>query len=106
ASMVMNNSITLGTLMTFATLSGYFMDPIGRLINLQMSVQEASVAMRRLSEILESEPEQADGVMKHKPGGLCGDIVMEDIVFRYGARSGFEQCQFHNSKRQKGGAGR
>ncbi|MEG6572437.1 peptidase domain-containing ABC transporter [[Clostridium] cellulosi] len=87
ASMVMNSKITLGTLMTFATLSGYFMEPIGRLINLQLSVQEASVAMRRLSEILEVEPEQPDGVMKHKPESLSGDIVVEDVVFRYGARS-------------------
>jgi ABC-type bacteriocin transporter len=87
ASMVMNNNITLGTLMTFSTLSGYFMGPIGRLINLQLSVQEASIAMRRLSEILEVEPEQAENSSKHKPQTLDGDVVLENITFRYGARS-------------------
>lgn len=87
AFMVMNNNITLGALMTFSTLSGYFMSPIGRLINLQLSVQEASIAMRRLSEILEVEPEQNDDSIRSKPEHIDGDIEIENVTFRYGARS-------------------
>lgn len=49
---VINNEITLGTLMAFMTLSGYFMDPVGRLVSLQLQIQEASISMKRISEIL------------------------------------------------------
>jgi ABC-type bacteriocin transporter len=87
AMMVMNGKTTLGSLMAFSTLAGYFMSPIGRLINLQLSLQEANIAMRRLSEILDVEEEQPEGTTKHKPQSLSGDIVFENVTFRYGSRS-------------------
>lgn len=58
ASMVMDGKTTLGSLMAFTSLSGYFMGPIGRLIGLQLSIQEASISLKRLSEIYEVEEEQ------------------------------------------------
>ena len=58
AMMIMKGDITLGSLMAFSTLSGYFMDPIGRLIGLQLSIQEASISLKRISEIYEVEKEQ------------------------------------------------
>lgn len=39
ATMVMDGKTTLGSLMAFTSLSGYFMGPIGRLIGLQLSIQ-------------------------------------------------------------------
>ncbi len=46
ASMVMDGKTTLGSLMAFTSLSGYFMGPIGRLIGLQLSIQEASISLK------------------------------------------------------------
>ena len=83
----MNGDITLGTLMAFTSLAGFFMDPIGRLIGLQLQIQEASISMKRISEILDVEEEQEradDGVNAEKFGG---DIVFSDVTFRYGYRS-------------------
>ncbi|MDU5108115.1 peptidase domain-containing ABC transporter [Clostridium sp.] len=88
ARMIMNGDITLGSLMAFSTLSGYFMDPIGRLIGLQLSIQEASISLKRISEIYEVEKEQEDSeIEKIKLGKIDGDIELNNITFRYGSRS-------------------
>lgn len=85
--MIINGDITLGTLMSFSTLSGYFMDPIGRLIGLQLSVQEASISLKRISEIYEVEKEQEDtDIEKIKLEKIDGDIELNNIIFRYGSR--------------------
>lgn len=36
------------------------MDPIGRLVSLQIQIQEANIAMKRISELYEIEEEQSD----------------------------------------------
>ena len=64
ANMVMDKDITLGGLMAFVTLSGYFMDPIGRLIHIQLTVQEASVSLARISELYDVEKEQLNDKTK------------------------------------------
>ena len=88
AKMIMNGDITLGSLMSFSTLSGYFMDPIGRLIGLQLSIQEASISLKRISEIYEVEKEQEDTeIDKIKIEKIDGDIELNNITFRYGSRS-------------------
>lgn len=86
ASMVMDKDITLGGLMAFVTLSGYFMDPIGRLIHIQLTIQEASVSLARISELYDVEKEQVND-KKKKVEGLSGDIRLENITYRYGSRS-------------------
>lgn len=85
--MIMSGEITLGSLMAFSSLSGYFMDPIGRLISLQLSIQEASISLKRISEIYEVEKEQEDDTDKIKLEKLDGDIELNNVTFRYGSRS-------------------
>ncbi|MCX7951451.1 MAG: peptidase domain-containing ABC transporter [Clostridiales bacterium] len=85
ANLVMDNKITLGSLMAFTSLSHYFMDPIGRLIGLQLTIQEASISLKRISEIYEVEKEQVDDD-KIKIESIDGDIELENITFRYGSR--------------------
>lgn len=88
ARMIMNSEITLGSLMAFSTLSGYFMEPIGRLISLQLSIQEASISLKRISEIYEVEKEQdEDDMEKIKIDKIDGDIELNNVTFRYGSRS-------------------
>lgn len=85
ANLVMDGKITLGSLMAFTSLSGYFMEPIGRLIGLQLSIQEASISLKRISEIYEVEKEQAIDD-KVKIESIDGDIEFKNITFRYGSR--------------------
>ncbi|MEE1281541.1 MAG: peptidase domain-containing ABC transporter [Acutalibacteraceae bacterium] len=85
---VMNGEITLGTMMAFMTLAGYFMDPVERLVGLQLSIQEANISMKRISEILDYEREQdvqTEG-MYSDIQKITGDIQIKNVTFRYGNR--------------------
>lgn len=86
ALMVIDGKITLGSLMAFTSLTSYFMDPIGRLIGLQLQIQEASISLKRISEIYEVEKEQVDN-NKKQIKQISGDIELNNITFRYGSRS-------------------
>lgn len=87
ATMVMGGKTTLGGLMAFTSLSSYFMGPIGRLVGLQLSIQEAGISLKRISEIYEVEKEQnEDEEDKIKIDKISGDIELNNITFRYGSR--------------------
>lgn len=58
AQLIINQDITIGTFMSFITLSTLFMQPIGRLIKTQLSIQETNIAMERISEILDIQEER------------------------------------------------
>ena len=85
---VINNEITLGGMMAFMTLAGYFMDPVSRLVSLQLSIQESNISMKRLSEILDYETEQDIETkgMYQELDRVDGDISFKDVTFRYGNR--------------------
>ena len=57
---VLNGEMTLGSFMAFSTLSSYFTNPVSNLVNLQLQIQEASISMKRLTEIMDYEAEQAN----------------------------------------------
>lgn len=86
ALLVMDGKITLGTLLSFATLSGFFMGPIGRLIGVQMSIQEAGISMKRISELMDIKPESIENDDTAKIDNIDGDIHIKDLTFRYGYR--------------------
>ena len=85
---VIEGNITLGSMMAFMTLAGYFMDPVGRLVSLQLSIQEANISMKRMSEILDYEREQNDEKAEcyQELEKVEGDIVIKNVTFRYGNR--------------------
>ena len=85
---VLKGNITLGSFMAFNTLSGYFMEPVGNLVSLQLSLQEANISMKRFSEILDYDEEQPETEtnMYEKIERLDGDIDFKNVTFRYGNR--------------------
>ncbi|RDU21885.1 peptidase domain-containing ABC transporter [Anaerosacchariphilus polymeriproducens] len=85
---VINNQITLGGMMAFITLSEYFMDPVGRLVGLQLQIQEANISMKRITEILDYETEQEAGKGRdyQELSEITGDINFNNVTFRYGNR--------------------
>ncbi len=87
ALFVINGDITLGSMMAFMSLSSYFMDPIGRLVSLQMQIQEANIAMKRMSEIYEIEEEQENNENLISDFLLDGSVEVENLTFRYGSRA-------------------
>ena len=88
-SQVLNGEMTLGGFMAFSTLSSYFTSPLSNLIGLQMQIQEASISMKRLTEIMDypSEYETAEGMEQSEMEKVEGDIEFKDVTFRYGNRA-------------------
>ena len=84
---VLNGSMTLGSFMAFSTLSGYFTSPVSNLVNLQLQIQEASISMKRLTEIMDYETEQAGERERTDLEAIEGDIEFRDVTFRYGNRN-------------------
>lgn len=83
---VIKGDMTMGQLITFNSLLGYFLTPVKNLINLQPQMQTALVASDRLGEILDLEIERASEEHKIKQMSLVGDIAFRNITFRYGTR--------------------
>ena len=82
---VIDGNLSLGSLMAFTTMAGYFMDPVGRLVGLQLQIQEASISMKRLTEIMDYDAEQSDGNYTEIER-IDGDVEIRNVTFRYGNR--------------------
>ncbi len=80
--LVSEHIISLGTLITFYSLLGYFLDPIQRLIDLQPQLQTAIVAADRLNDLLDLDIEENT----HEKTPLHNAIEIENLSFRYGNR--------------------
>ena len=84
ATQVINSKLTLGEMMVFNTLLGYFTEPLKNLISLQPIIQTATVSADRIGEIIDLDLEQNDE--KIIPKNLKGDIEIKNLDFRYGTR--------------------
>ena len=82
---ILAGTMSLGRLISFVLLSGYFLGPLGRLLTLQPSLQEAFVAAVRLAEILDIPEEDIDSG-DIKKDSLNGDIEVKNVTFAYGTR--------------------
>jgi ATP-binding cassette subfamily B protein len=92
---ILKGQISLGTLISFNALSGYFTGPLQRLINLQPSLQEAFVSADRIGEILELEPELSGEERLIQPAAIRGGISARGLSFQYGTRRPlFEDLSF------------
>ncbi|HOJ99134.1 MAG TPA: peptidase domain-containing ABC transporter [Termitinemataceae bacterium] len=83
---ILKGQMSLGQLISFNALLGYFTGPLSRLINLQPSLQEAFVAADRLGEVLELEEEIPSYGKWLKPQRFTGKIEFNTVSFRYGTR--------------------
>ncbi|MCD8107569.1 MAG: peptidase domain-containing ABC transporter [Oscillospiraceae bacterium] len=83
-SMVLTDQTTIGELITFYVLVGYFTDPIKNLIELQPTIQTAFIAVDRLNDILDLQKEDEDE--NSAPLGTVEKWEINNIDFRYGNR--------------------
>lgn len=87
AVFVLEGKMTIGELISFNALLVYFIDPVKNIINLQQTLQTAMVASDRLGEILDLEIEKTEQEQrKIVPESLKGNIIINDLSFRYGTR--------------------
>ncbi len=84
--LVVDQELTPGILMVFYSLVGYVLSPIGALITSNQTIQDALIAADRLFQIMDLECEQDESdkiVLEHD---MIGDIIFENVAFRYGSR--------------------
>lgn len=86
ATYVIKGELTIGELITFNALLGYFIEPIKNLINLQPSIQTAVVAADRLGEILDITPEYNYEHEQLNDKIKFDKISISNLDFRYGTR--------------------
>jgi ATP-binding cassette subfamily B protein len=72
--------------MAFMTRSGYFTDPVQRLVGLQLQIQEAQISRKRVAEILDHETEQKENENLREFSGIGTGIEFRNVTFRYGNR--------------------
>jgi len=83
---ILHDDFTVGALIGFLNLLGFFTDPLYRLINCQSKFQESIVASKRLNEILELETEKLCCQECKWSNPLYGKINIKNLQFRYGSR--------------------
>ncbi len=82
---VVSGALSIGELMFFYTLLGYLLQPLERLATVNIQFQEAFIAIDRLFQVLDIEPESLDD-RKAKFNGINKAIELRNISFRYGCR--------------------
>lgn len=83
---IIDGKMSIGDLLVFQSLSQYFTEPIQNLVGLQLTFQEASIAMKRLNELMSLEREDVKQEYELQDIDIQGDIVFQDVSFSYGSR--------------------
>ncbi|MFK7784431.1 MAG: peptidase domain-containing ABC transporter [Crocinitomicaceae bacterium] len=83
AKLVIDGQITLGMMMAISYIIGQLNGPIQQLIGFVYSLQDAKIALERLSEIHEKEDEEPNDEEKISYVEPGGDIELKDVYFRY-----------------------
>ena len=78
--------LTIGQLIAFNALMGSVLAPLMGLVGLWSLLNDAAVAMERLGDVLDLEPEQKPEDMASRVvlPELQGDIRLDGVYFRYG----------------------
>jgi len=86
ANLVLAHQLTIGQLIAFNSFMGSVLSPLMGLVALWNRVHEAGVAMERLGDILDMEPEQRPEELASRVllPDLRGDIELKGVYFRYG----------------------
>jgi ABC-type multidrug transport system fused ATPase/permease subunit len=84
ARMAVAGRLSLGTLVAFLSYITSFYDPLRRLTEVDNVFQQAIAAGERIFELLDEMPEIVDGPDAVALDGIKGDVVFDDVHFRYG----------------------
>jgi subfamily B ATP-binding cassette protein MsbA len=84
ALLVVDGSMTLGTLVAFLAYTTALYQPINRLTEVDNIIQQAVAAGERIFELLDEEPDIQDGASAQELPRVQGEIQFERVFFRYG----------------------
>lgn len=84
ATLVMDQKISLGQLITYNTLLVYFTNPLENIINLQTKLQSARVANERLNEVYLVQSEFEEEKLIRDLSLLQANIEFRGVSYKYG----------------------
>lgn len=100
--MIFDGKITLGQLISFNTLSSFFLGPLKRLLTMQLHIQEVMISAERLTDIIDMEEENSNEEELEEVETLDGDIEFKNVTFSYGTRgAAVEDISFSIPKGKK-----
>ena len=86
ANLVLEHQLSIGQLIAFNALMGSVLAPLMGLIGLWSRLNDAGVAMERLGDVLDMEPEQKPEDLPSRVllPDLQGEVKLDGVYFRYG----------------------
>lgn len=86
ATLVLDQQLSIGQLIAFNALMGSVLAPLMGLVGLWSLLNDAGVAMERLGDVLDMEPEQKpeDLASRVVLPELRGEVHLQGVYFRYG----------------------
>ena len=90
ANLVLAREMTIGQLIAFNAFMGSVLTPLMGLVGLWSMLNDAGVAMERLGDVLDIEPEQKPEELPSRVmlPDLRGEISLNGVYFRYGENDG------------------
>lgn len=86
ATFVVNGYITVGELLSFYAIIGYFSGPISSIIGMNKILQDAMIASDRLFEIMDLDPEERNREKPQLTPEMIGNINFKNVTFAYGSQ--------------------
>ncbi len=83
AKLVIEGQLTLGMMLSVSYIIGQLNTPISQFLTFIYSVQDARIALERLSEIHNKEDEEPENSERSNKFPEHKDLVLEDLSFRY-----------------------
>lgn len=80
--LVLNDQLSLGTMLATTALAAGFLSPVSSLMASAMQLQMLGSYVERIDDVLAAEPEQKTGMVA--PPRLSGRIEVNKVSFRYG----------------------
>ena len=90
-----HHTITIGTLITALYLLQLVFQPLQELSDVYGQLQSGAAAMVKIATILDEEPEIRDRPGARELRRIDGDLVLDDIVFAYGAEPVLDGVTIH-----------
>lgn len=90
---VINNNLTLGRLLVFNSLLGYYINPIQDICNLQLLFKEGSISLIRIKELLNIECEKLNLDKRSLSKHLKGNIKINNLNYSYNGINNILNCQ-------------
>lgn len=84
ATLVIQNQLTIGEFVAFNMMLGYVISPVIQLAGLWDELQEVVISVERLNDIFEAKQEESPQNPLIVIPPIRGEVVFENVTFRYG----------------------